>query len=185
MWEIRIHGRGGQGVVTAARMLAIAFVLEGKWASAFPLFGTERQGAPVAAFVRVDCKPVLQNTQVYEPDCLIILDPLQARSEATFIGLKNSGTVVLSTTKQVTERQYENVGVIGFIDGIAIALKEIGRPIANTCMLGSFAKTTNWITLDSIMASLKEYFEGSRLQGNINCVRQGFEKTDVVRFVGC
>ncbi len=182
MKEIRLHGRGGQGVVTAARMLAIAFVLEGKYASAFPLFGTERRGAPVTAFVRFDDKPILQNTQVYEPDCLLILDPLQARSTAVFSGLNQGGIVVLSTAKPAVERPNPSVGTIGFVDAMAIALQEIGRPIVNTCMLGSFARTTGWITLDSILSSLKEYFDGSRLESNINCVKRGFENTHVIKF---
>ncbi len=185
MKEIRFHGRGGQGVVTAARVLATACVLEGKDVSVFPLFTPERRGSPVTAFARFDDKPVRESTQIYEPDCLVILDPRQASSAATFSGLKIGGIVALSSSQPMVERLHQNVVVIGFVDAMAIALKEIGRPIVNTCMLGSFAKTTGWVALDSILLSLKEYFTGRRLEQNSKCVQKGFERTEVIRFDGC
>lgn len=184
MKEIRLHGRGGQGAVTASRILAVACVFDGKHVSGFPLFGTERRGAPVTAFVRFDDKPVRENTHIYEPDCLIIMDPNQAKSVSIFSGLKGDGTVVFTTSKLVVERPNRNVGVIGFVDAMAIGLQEIGRAIPNTCLLGCFAKTTEWITLDSILLSLKEYFKGSALQANANCVQKGFERTKIIKIDG-
>ena len=165
----------------AAEILASALVLEGKYASAFPMFGAERRGAPITAFLRFDDKPVRLTTQIYEPDCLVVLDPAQLKP-ATFNGLKQSGILVLSTSKPITDRIHPNVDVIGFTDAMAVALEEIGRPIVNTCMLGVFAKTTGWTSLDFIMPSLEEHFTGSLLEKNVNAVRRGFNTTQVIHF---
>ena len=179
--EIRLHGRAGQGARMAAEILASALVLAGKHASAFPMFGAERRGAPITAFLRFDDKPVRLTTQIYEPDCLVVLDPAQLKP-ATFTGLKPKGILVLNTSKPITDRMHPNLAVLGFTDATAIALEEIGRPIVNTCMLGVFAKTTGWISLDSILPSLEEYFSGSLLENNVKAVREGFERTQVINF---
>lgn len=184
MKEIRFHGIGGQGVVTAAEMLAVACAHEEKYVSMFPVFGGERRGAPVYAFVRFDDKPIRQMSQIYEPDCLVILDQRYAKSEATYSGLKGDGIVVLNTSKPVVEKPHQSVEAIGFVDAFASALEEIGKFIPNTVMLGAFARTTGWITLDSILSSLEEYFDGARLQANRNCVLKGFEGTNVITFGG-
>ena len=182
MKEIRFHGIGGQGAVTGAEMLAAAFLREGKHTSMFPVFGGERRGAPVLAFLRFDDKPVRQTSQIYEPDCLVILAPRQVRYSDTFSGLRGDGIIALNTSNPVTESPYKGVKKVGFVDAIGIALEEIGRPIPNTTMLGAFAKATGWLSLDSIVSSLGEYFEGARLQANINCVQRGFERAQVVTF---
>ncbi len=181
MKEIRLHGRAGQGVRMAAEILASALVREGKYASAFPMFGAERRGAPITAFLRFDDKPVRLATQIYKPDCLVVLDPAQLKP-ATFNGLRPRGILVLSTSKPITERIHPNVGVIGFTDATAIALEEIGRPIVNTCMLGVFAKTTGWTSLDFILPSLEAHFSGPLLQKNARAVRRGFNATQVINF---
>lgn len=181
MKEIRLHGRAGQGARMAAEILASALVLEGKHASAFPMFGAERRGAPITAFLRFDNKPVRLTTQIYKPDCLVVLDPAQLRP-ATFNGLKPGGILVLNTSKPITDRIHSNVDVIGFTDAIAIALEEIGKPIVNTCMLGVFAKTTGWTSLDFILSSLEQHFSGSVLERNAKAVRRGFNTTQVINF---
>lgn len=165
----------------AAEILASALVLEGKYASAFPMFGAERRGAPVAAFLRFDDKPVRLTTQIYEPDCLVVLDPAQLKP-ATFTGLKPSSILVLSTSKPITDRIHPNVDVIGCTDATAIALEEIGRPIVNTCILGVFAKTTGWTSLDGILSSLEAHFSGPLLEKNKRAVRRGFDATHVINF---
>ena len=181
MKEIRVHGRAGQGARMAAEILASAFVLEGSYASAFPMFGAERRGAPITAFLRFDDKPVRLTTQIYEPDCLVVLDPAQLKP-ATFNGLKPNGMLIVNTSKPISDRVHPNVDVIGFTDATAIALEEIGRPIVNTCMLGVFAKTTGWTSLDFILPSLKEHFSGSLLEKNANAVREGFQTTQLINF---
>jgi len=179
--EIRLHGRAGQGARMAAEILASALVLEGKYVSAFPMFGAERRGAPITAFLRFDDKPVRLTTQIYEPDCLVVLDPAQLKP-ATFNGLKPNGMLIVNTSKPLADRMHHNVAVIGFTDATAIALEHIGRPIVNTCMLGVFAKTTGWTSLDFILPSLEEHFSGSLLENNVKALREGFQTTQVITF---
>lgn len=181
MKEIRFHGRAGQGARMACEILAEALVKEGKYVSAFPMFGAERRGAPVSAFLRFDDKPVRETTQIYQPDCVVIMDPAQIKP-ATFEGIKHGGIAVLNTLRPVIERPYQNVELAGFADATTIALKETGRAIVNTCMLGVFARTTGWVRLDSILLSLERHFACDQLRRNADSMRRGFEQTKVATF---
>jgi len=180
--EIRLHGRGGQGVAVASRMLTSAFVNDGKWASGFPMFGVERRGAPVAAFARFDDRPIREKTQIYTPDCLIIIDSRLIRSPGIFEGIKPEGILVLNTPHLLRENPHRNVKTIGMINATEVGLKEIGLPATNTCMLGAFARATDWVGLKSLIQSLSEYFEGDMLQKNIRCVERGFEEPVIAQF---
>ena len=182
MQEIRIHGRGGQGVAAASRMLSSAFVKEGQWASGFPVFGVERRGAPVAAFARFDNRPIREKTQIYTPDCLIIIDSRLLYSPGIFEGIKREGILVLNTPHPLQENPHRNLKTIGMINATEVGLKEIGFPATNTCMMGAFAKTTGWVTLKSLIGSLKEYFDGEMLKKNIRCVERGFEEVVITQF---
>ena len=182
MKEIRIHGRGGEGAVVAARILAAALVLEGKWGSGFPSFGAERRGAPVTAFVRFDDTPIRQRDRVYYPDCLMVINPRLSLSTSIFDGLKPGGILVANTVEPIRERRHENFGIIGSVNATNIGLEEVGIPVTNTCMLGAFARTTGWVRLDSIIPSLEEYFSGDILSRNKRCAERGFEETEVVKF---
>lgn len=184
MKEIRWHGRGGQGAVVAARVLATAFVREEKVAMAFPRFGAERRGAPVVAFTSFNDKPIREKTQLYHPDCLIVIDPLLMRSVDVFPGVNKDSILVIDKVEPVTESYHENLSVIASVDATKIGLEEIGRPITNTSMLGAFARATDWVQLDSILASLEEYFTGTMLQKNIRCAQRGYEETKVIKFGG-
>lgn len=184
MKEIRWHGRGGQGAVVAARILATAFDREGKSAVAVPMFGGERRGAPVLAFTRFDDKPIREKTLIYHPDCVVVIDPRLMRSVDVFEGIKPDGILVIDATEQVTERYHQNIIAVGSVDATKIGLEEIGRPITNTCMLGAFARTTGWVQLDPILSGLAEYFSGGMLQNNIRCAQRGYEETKVIRFGG-
>ena len=104
MKEIRIHGRGGQGAVIAARMLASAFVIEGKCIASFPMYGFERRGAPVVAFTRLDDKPIWGKTQVYNPDCLVVIDPTLFKLPALFTGLKRGGILIANRAQQFEKK---------------------------------------------------------------------------------
>ena len=177
MKEIRWHGRGGQGAVVAARVLGASFIWEGKSAIAFPKFGFERRGAPVVAFTRVDDKLIREKTQVYHPDCLIVVDPRLMQSVDVFDGIKADGILVVDSPEPKREQYHHNLRLIGTVDATTIALEEIGRPITNTCMLGAFARTTNWVHLDSIIVCLEEYFSGTALERNINCAKRGYKET--------
>lgn len=182
MKEIRWHGRGGQGAVVAARVLATAVDKEGKFVMALPKFGAERRGAPVVAFTGFDDKPIRQKTQLYHPDCLIVIDPLLIRSVDVFEGIETGGILVIDAAEALTEPYHKNLGVTGFVDATRIGLEEIGRPITNTCMLGAFSRTTGWVQPDSILASLEEYFTGSVLQKNVRCVQRGYDETKVIKY---
>jgi 2-oxoacid:acceptor oxidoreductase gamma subunit (pyruvate/2-ketoisovalerate family) len=179
MKEIRIHGRGGQGVVMGAEMLAYAFVLEGKYASAFPTFGAERRGAPVAAFLRFDEKPIRETHQIYEPDCIAILDPFIAKQDAVFSGLKGEGIAIINTPRKRLDAWPHGLNMLGLVDATALALDEIGRAVVNTCMLGVLARVTGWVTLESVISSLDMNFEGKLLQKNADLVRRGYEGVTV------
>jgi 2-oxoacid:acceptor oxidoreductase gamma subunit (pyruvate/2-ketoisovalerate family) len=180
--EVRFHGRGGQGAVTASKILASAFVRAGKFAASFPMFGFERRGAPVTAFGRFGDMPIREKTKIYNPDILVVLDPTQKNSENVTDGIVENGLLILNTDKPVQENIHNKLKTIGYVDANKISINEIGRPMPNTCIIGAFAKTTGFIDIEPIIESLEEYFSGSRLEKNIICARRGFEETNIVEF---
>jgi len=184
MKEIRWHGRGGQGAVVASRVLATALVREGKFAIAIPKFGAERRGAPVVAFTGFDDEPIRQKTQLYHPDCLIVIDPLLIRSVDVFGGLQDNGILIVDTSKPEIESLHKNIKTVGSVDATRIGLEVIGRPITNSAMLGAFARTTGWIQLDSILSGLGEYFHGIALDKNITCAKRAYQETIIRSFRG-
>jgi 2-oxoacid:acceptor oxidoreductase gamma subunit (pyruvate/2-ketoisovalerate family) len=180
MKEIRFHGRGGQGAVMGAEMLAYALVLEKRYASSFPTFGAERRGAPVAAFLRFDDRPIRETHQIYEPDCVVVLDPFIAKTSAIFTGLRGDGIAILNTPREDLEAWPPGLRVLGVINATALALEEIGRAIVNTCMLGVIARVTGWVDLESVLASLEMNFEGRLLAKNQELVRKGYESVKII-----
>ena len=184
MKEIRLHGRGGQGTVMGAEILAQACVLKGSYASSVPSFGVERRGAPVTAFVRLDDRLIRDTHQIYEPDCVAILDPSFAKSPAPLQGLRNEGIVVVNTTKDL-EKHFAGFGqvqTVGMVDATGIGLEVLGRPISNTCMLGAISRATGWVPLDAVISSLELYFKGEMLTKNAFAVRRGYETLRIIRF---
>jgi len=177
--EIRFHGRGGQGTVTGVEMLAYALLLEGKYASSFPSFGPERRGAPVAAFLRFDDKPIRETHQIYEPDCIVVLDPFQAKSSTILNGLRDKGILILNTPRQKLENYPTGLSVLGLVDATSLAIEAIGRAIVNTCMLGVIARVTGWVSLDSVILSLENYFHGELLKTNAKLARRGYESVKI------
>lgn len=182
MKEIRLHGRGGQGVVMASDIIATAYVAEGKFATAFPSFGVERRGAPVSAFVRLDDKNIRERTQVYLPDCLIITDPFFQNVKQVYTGLKPGSTMIMNSPVPVESAPNQNVKAVGSIDATRISLEEIKRPATNTCLIGAFAAVTAWVSLDSILNVLKDFWSGKALEGNRRCARRGYEEVRITRF---
>jgi 2-oxoacid:acceptor oxidoreductase gamma subunit (pyruvate/2-ketoisovalerate family) len=180
--EIRIHGRGGQGAVMAARMLASAFVVEGKCVASFPMYGFERRGAPVQAFTRLDDKPIREKTQVYNPDCMVVIDPTLLKLSTLFSGLKPNGILIMNSPKPLEDRADKNLVLAGVVNATQIAVEEIGRDIPNTCLLGAFAATTQWVKLDSILNCLKDYLSGDMLQRNIRSCERGFREVKIVKW---
>jgi len=175
MIEIRFHGRGGQGAVTAARLLAEAAFLEGKHAQAFPFFGAERRGAPVLAFARIDDKQIRVRTQIYEPDYVVVLDPLLPKVVDVASGIKKGGTIVLNSKKSM---QFPHAKT-AFVDATSVAKETLGVPITNTAMLGAFAKATGLIKLESLIKVIKGYFSGKLAEKNISAIKAAYDRTRV------
>jgi pyruvate ferredoxin oxidoreductase gamma subunit len=170
MFQIRIHGRGGQGVVTAAEMLSMAAFREGRHAQAFPSFGSERTGAPVVAFCRIDDKEIRLREPILEPDALIIQDPTLLHQVDVFGGLARAGHILINTT-----RSFDELGVKELLQKFRfyavpatdLALKHVGRPVPNAALLGGFAAVSGRITLDSVAAAIREKFDGKVAEGNV------------------
>ena len=182
MNEIRLHGRGGQGVVMASEILAEAFVVEGKYATAFPSFGTERRGAPVRAFLRMDDKPIREITQIYNPDCLMLLGPSFQNMADVYDGLKPGGIIIMNSRDRIKRKPHENVSWLGFVDATRIALEEIQRPSTNSTLAGAFAAVTGYLNLRSVELALGNHFKDKALEGNIRCARRGFTEVRIIKF---
>ena len=159
MYEVRFHGRGGQGAVTAANILAIAAFKEGKDAQAFPMFGVERRGAPVQAFVRMDEKPIDVKTQIYEPDAVVVLDPTLLEVVDVALGLKSTGIIILNTKKKPDEFKFGEAKVFT-VDATTIALdNHLGTktsPIVNTAVLGAYSKAAGNVGMDAIREAIRK-----------------------------
>ncbi len=179
--EIRWHGRGGQGAVTSAELLAKAAIGEGKYAQAFPSFGPERRGAPVLAFDRIsEKKPIRVRAEVLEPDVVVVLDPSLVRIVNVTSGLRENGIVVINAKKPIEEikAEFGNKWRVAVVDATKIAREMLGVPIVNTTMLGALLKATGVVTVDSLVEPLRERFE--RLADrNINAMKKAFEETTV------
>ncbi len=173
MFEIRIHGRGGQGVVTAAELLSIAAFREGRHAQAFPSFGSERTGAPVMAFCRIDEKPIRSREPIARPDALIIQDPTLLLMEGLFTGLRSDGYVLINSKKTPTELGLASLehklpaGHIITVPATDLAMKFIGRPIPNAALLGAFAALTEVVSINAVSLAIREKFKGDIAEKNI------------------
>lgn len=180
MFESRIHGRGGQGVVTAAEMLSIAAFEEGRNAQAFPSFGSERTGAPVVAFCRIADKEIRLREPIMEPDAILIQDTTLLHQVDVFSGLKPDGYVLLNTS-----RSFEALGLGDFIKdrpaerlctlpATEIAIKHIGRPIPNVPLISGFAALSGLIRLESVVQAINQKFSGKVAEGNIAAATEAY-----------
>lgn len=181
MFEVRFHGRGGQGAVMAAQALASATFHEGNYAVAFPFFGAERRGAPVLAFTRVDKEKIRRKTQVYEPDYIVILDSSLIELENVTQGLKSEGIAIVNTRKKPEEIDLGMEIKTATVDATGIALEVLGRDVTNSAILGAFARATDAVSIESIEYGIKDIF-GARLgdeAGEINAkaARVSYERT--------
>lgn len=160
MIEIRIHGRGGQGAVTSAELVAIAAIDDGKYAQAFPSFGPERRGAPVAAFIRVSNNPIRLREKVYAPDVVMVLDPSILKIVNVLAGLKDGGTVIVNTSKTAKEMAeiLKTQAKVATVDATKIALEAMGVPITNTTMLGALLKATGIVGKDALEKAIDKRF---------------------------
>ena len=177
--EIRIHGRGGQGAVTAAELLAQSAFLEGRSVQAFPYFGAERRGAPVKAFARISDESILVHSQVYDPDYVIVLDPLIYKVVDVSEGLKSDGVIVMNTTRKPDDLSLGHYHV-ATVDatGIALELNLIvsGQPVVNTSMIGAFAKATEEVKLESVTKAVKNIWKGAAGEKNARAAELAFER---------
>lgn len=168
MIEIRIHGRGGQGNVVAAYVLAAAAIAGGRYAQAFPAFGAERRGAPVAAFVRIADQPIRRRCQVREPVFLIVQDPALMDVAGTLSGLRAGGTILVDGPEVATRHQDE--AEIMSMPATRLALEHIGRPVPNTALLAAFIVLTELMPLSALTGALAERFKGVVLDKNLQLV---------------
>ncbi|MEO2152111.1 MAG: pyruvate/ketoisovalerate ferredoxin oxidoreductase subunit gamma, partial [Thermococcus sp.] len=176
------HGRGGQGAVTAANILASAAFKQGKYVQAFPFFGVERRGAPVTAFTRIDDKPIRIKTQIYEPDIVVVLDPSLLETVDVTAGLKDGGIVIINTEKskeEVLEKLKKKPAKLALVDATTIALDILGLPITNTAILGAVAKATGVVELKYVQEAIKETFSGTLGEKNAKAAEEAFNKTVV------
>jgi pyruvate ferredoxin oxidoreductase gamma subunit len=173
MKEIRFHGRGGQGVVTSANLLAIAAFKEGKYCQAFPFFGTERRGAPVISFVRIDDEFIRTREQIYNPDYVVVLDPTLLNVVDVTEGLEENEIIIINTNKDVN---LPTKATIKTVDATAIALEVIGKPFVNTPMIGALVGATGIVKLDSVAEAIKERFSEEIANKNIEAVKKTYEK---------
>ena len=181
MFEVRIHGRGGQGVVTAAEMLSVAAFLEGRHAQAFPSFGSERMGAPVVAYCRIADREIRLREPVLTPAALIVQDPTLLHQVDVFSGLVPEGYILINTT-----RSFDELGLGEFVAGFRperlctvpatdLALEHVGRPVPNAALLGGFAAVTGKVSIDSVCEAIRERFGGKVAAGNVAAATEAWE----------
>lgn len=172
MIEVRIHGRGGQGNVLAANLLAAAAFEEGRYSQSFPNFGAERRGAPVAAFVRVAARPLQRHCQVLHPDFLIVQDDSLLHQPGITAGLKPGGSVLVNSRKVAGRLQVEGDGRLVAIPATDLALEILGRPIPNTALVSAFAVLTGLVTPEAVIRVLESRFSGTVLDANRKLVER-------------
>ena len=181
MFQVRIHGRGGQGVVTAAEMLSLAAFDEGRHAQAFPSFGSERNGAPVVSFCRIDDRPIRLREPVAAPDALIIQDPTLLHQVDVFAGLRPDGYMLINTAKSLGE-----LGLDEFVKDFRaerlltvpasdLAREHTGRPIANAALLAGFAALSGLISLESVVLAIGEKLPARLVDGNVAAARDAYD----------
>ncbi len=182
MIEIRWHGRGGQGAVTASEVIASASILEGKYALAFPEFGAERRGAPVRAYTRITDSPLIPRTPVERPDVVVILDRSLVRRDY-IEGLKEGGIIVANVPLKPQEL-LDKLGLAGqykaaTVDATSVALKWLKANIVNTAILGALIRSTGIVRLDTVLEVIKSRFHGKIADVNVMAVKDAYDSTQL------
>jgi pyruvate ferredoxin oxidoreductase gamma subunit len=181
MFQVRIHGRGGQGVVSAAEMLSVAAFEEGKFAQAMPSFGSERMGAPVVSFCRIDDKEIRLREPVLHPDALIIQDPTLFHAIDVFAGLSSSGYILINTRRSVEELGIAEVadrlpaGHVRTVAATELAMMYVKRPVPNAALLGALAAISEVIALESVAKAITDKFPGAVAEANIKAATAAHE----------
>jgi pyruvate ferredoxin oxidoreductase gamma subunit len=183
--EIRWHGRGGQGAVTSAELIALAAIEEGKFAQAFPSFGPERRGAPILVFNRInESEHIRVRSAVTQPDIVVVLDPGLLGIIDVTAGLKDGGTLIVNSSKKLADIKLELGGPwrLAVVNATAIALELLKVPIVNTTMLGALVKSTDTIKLDSLLEPIEERF-GKLAQRNIEACKRAYEEVSIAELI--
>jgi len=181
MLQIRIHGRGGQGVVTAAELLSVAAFEQGRHAQAFPSFGSERTGAPVVAFCRIDDREIRLREPILAPDVLIVQDPTLLHQVDVFQGLQPDGYVLINSRRSFDELGLGEIATrfrherLITVPASEIALKHLGRPLPNAVLLGGFAALSGLITLDAVAHAIGDKFSGQVAAANVAAASEAFD----------
>ena len=173
MFQVRIHGRGGQGVVTAAELLSVAAFFEDKHSQAFPMFGSERTGAPVVAFCRLSDRPIRLREPIVEPDALIVQDPTLLHQVDLFAGVGRESYILINTSRSLDE-----LGIGDFLSAFRadrvlavpateLAREHLGRPLPNAALLGAFSALTGVLAIDSVTAAIRDRFTRRVADGNV------------------
>jgi 2-oxoacid:acceptor oxidoreductase gamma subunit (pyruvate/2-ketoisovalerate family) len=186
MIEIRFHGRGGQGAVTAGELMVNAINYEGNWAQSFPFFGGERRGAPVVAFLRINNDRIWLHQQIYEPDFCVVLDQGLVISIPWYEGLKSKGVAVLNWHDNIDQLNIPiELSKIGIVNATKISNQAFGErsfPITNTTMLGALSKTSDLVQLDSLRRAIKNRWSGRIAESNIIAIEEAYKATVVHDF---
>jgi pyruvate ferredoxin oxidoreductase gamma subunit len=181
VFAVRIHGRGGQGAVTAAELLSVAAFDEGRHAQAFPTFGSERTGAPVVAFCRIDDRPIRLHEPVTEPDALVVQDPTLLHQVDLFAGLQPDGFLVINTSAS-----FEALGLTELVERLTpghvvavpateIAREHLGRPLPNAALLGALAALTGQVSLRAVCDAIRDRFPGQVGEGNARAAGAAYD----------
>ena len=177
--EFRWHGRGGQGSWTASEVLARAAIYEGKYIQSFPEFGPERMGAPVTAFTRISTKPIRIHCAVYEPDVVVVLDPTLLKTVPVTAGINEKGKIIVNSAEvpaKVREKLKTEKAKLWTVPATQIALKILGLPITNTAMLGTVARATEIVKLETIERTLRERFRPDLAEKNIAVINEAYRE---------
>jgi pyruvate ferredoxin oxidoreductase gamma subunit len=186
-YEIRWHGRGGQGAKTAATLVAEVALAEGKYSQGFPEYGPERMGAPIRGYTRIADQPVRIHSAVYYPDAVVVLDDTLLDSVDVAENLSETGKIVVNTVQvpgQVKNRLSRLGGGVFTVDASRISIDEIGRDIPNTPMIGALVKATGCVKLETVLHDTRKKLEkkfGEKIaQGNIKAIERGYEEAEQI-----
>jgi pyruvate ferredoxin oxidoreductase gamma subunit len=182
MIEVRIHGRGGQGAVTSAELMALAAIEEGKFAQAMPSFGPERRGAPVIAYLRIsEQEPIRIRSVIVQPDIVVVLDPSLLKVVDFAAGLNEKGIVVINTRYPLEEikKNFQIKSRLAVVDATRIARETLGVPITNTTMMGAMIRATGLVELTSLTGPIQRRFSTKLADRNLKAVEKAYQKTQV------
>ncbi|MEM2727275.1 MAG: pyruvate ferredoxin oxidoreductase subunit gamma [Archaeoglobaceae archaeon] len=174
--EVRFHGRGGQGVVTAADFLAVAGFKEGYYTLSFPTFGAEKRGTPVASFLRISDEPIVVRDEIYTPDYVVVLDPSVFESVNVVSGLKQNGMLIANYPKgsEDLKMDLKIKGKVLTVNATKLSMKILGRPITNTAMVGALVGATGILKLETLKETIEELFEGSLAEKNKQLIEEAY-----------